>query len=80
MRPGDTVQARATVVDINRDSRRITLETVATVGDTVVIDSESTIVAQGRRADGAVTRTIDIDEHRTYRARSNRLDRQPSGG
>jgi 3-hydroxybutyryl-CoA dehydratase len=53
VRPGDTVQARATVVDINRESRRITLETVATVGDTVVIDGQAVMIVPGRRTASA---------------------------
>ena len=50
VRPGDTVQARSTVVEINPESRRITMETVATVGDTVVIDGHAVMIVPRRRA------------------------------
>ena len=44
VRPGDTVQAQVTVVDIERERRRITLRTAAMVGDTVVIDGEAVMI------------------------------------
>jgi len=53
VRPGDTVQARATIVDINPESRRITLETVATVGDKVVIDGHAVMIVPQRRSAAA---------------------------
>ncbi len=47
VRPGDTV--RATVTEIDRRRRRITLETMARVGETVVIDGEAVMIVPKRR-------------------------------
>src|SRR5688572_15990331 len=38
VRVGDTVQVRATVKEINLERRRVVIETVCMVGDTVVLD------------------------------------------
>ena len=45
---GDTVTARVTVKDVNPDNKRIVLDTVCTVGDTVVIDGESQLLVNRR--------------------------------
>ncbi len=49
VRPGDTVEARVTVTDIDLETRRITLDTVASVGDTVVIDGDAVMIVPKRR-------------------------------
>ena len=54
VRIGDFVAATATVIDINPDRQRITLETVCRVGDTVVVDGEAQL-KMDRRADLAVS-------------------------
>jgi 3-hydroxybutyryl-CoA dehydratase len=41
---GDTVTVRATVTDINRERRRVTMKTVCSVGGTVVIDGEALLL------------------------------------
>lgn len=43
VRPGDTVSATVTVREIVEDRGRVTLETVCTVGDTVVVDGEALV-------------------------------------
>lgn len=48
VRIGDTVEARATIIDILPDSARVRLKTVCTVGETVVIDGEATVIARRR--------------------------------
>ena len=53
VKAGDTVTARVTVKDIDLETRRITVDTVCTVGDTVVIDGEAQLIVN-RRADVAV--------------------------
>ena len=45
---GDTVVARATVGEIDHDKRRITLQTVCTVGDTVVVDGQAEVRVPNR--------------------------------
>jgi 3-hydroxybutyryl-CoA dehydratase len=45
---GDTVVARATVKEILPERRRVVLATVCTVGDTVVIDGEATMLVANR--------------------------------
>ena len=47
---GDVVTARCTVKDINTAKRRVTLETVCTVGDTAVIDGEALVMVPSRNA------------------------------
>lgn len=49
VRAGDTVVARATVKAIDTEKRRVTLETVCSVGDTVVIEGEA-LAMVARRA------------------------------
>lgn len=53
VRPGDTVTARATVVDMNPDKSRVTLETICTVGSTVVISGEAEVLVPRRTKNGA---------------------------
>jgi 3-hydroxybutyryl-CoA dehydratase len=50
VKTGDTVLARATIKDINHDKKRITLETVCVVGNTVVIEGEATLLVSQRAA------------------------------
>ncbi len=45
VRPGDTVKATVTVKSVVPEKRRVILETVCTVGDTVVITGEATVMA-----------------------------------
>jgi 3-hydroxybutyryl-CoA dehydratase len=49
VRPGDTVHAKVTVKEVNVEKSRVVLETVCTVGDKVVIDGESMVMATSRR-------------------------------
>jgi 3-hydroxybutyryl-CoA dehydratase len=53
VRPGDTVHALVTVRALHRERGRVVLETVCSVGDTVVIDGEA-VVKPTSRARGAV--------------------------
>lgn len=48
VRPGDTVHARVTVKELLHEKRRVSLTTVCTVGDTVVIDGEATVMPTSR--------------------------------
>lgn len=48
VKAGDTVVARATVKEILPERRRVVLATVCTVGDTVVIDGEATMMVARR--------------------------------
>ena len=48
VRAGDTVRARATIREVIANKRRVVLETVATVGDTVVLDGEALIMVPSR--------------------------------
>ena len=48
VKAGDTVVARATVKEILPERSRVVLETVCTVGDTVVIDGEATMMVSKR--------------------------------
>ncbi|MEI6987066.1 MAG: MaoC family dehydratase [Rhodospirillaceae bacterium] len=45
---GDTVVARATIKEIIAEKKRVTLTTVCTVGVTVVIDGEATVMVPTR--------------------------------
>jgi 3-hydroxybutyryl-CoA dehydratase len=49
VRPGDTVEARVTVLEIEPESRRVTLKTVASVGETVVIEGQAVLMVPKRR-------------------------------
>lgn len=48
VRPGDTVTARATVKELIPEKSRAILETVCTVGDTVVISGEAEVLVPRR--------------------------------
>ncbi len=48
VKAGDTVVARATVKEILPSRRRVVLTTVCTIGDTVVIDGEATMMVANR--------------------------------
>ena len=48
VKAGDTVTARVTVKDVNPDNKRIVLDTVCTVDDTVVIDGEALLMVNRR--------------------------------
>jgi 3-hydroxybutyryl-CoA dehydratase len=48
VRPGDTVTARATVIELKPEKSRVTLETVCTVGDTVVISGQAEVLVPRR--------------------------------
>ena len=50
VRVGDTVVVTATIKALDLDKRRVTLETVCKVGDTVVIDGEAVVMADRRPA------------------------------
>ena len=51
VKAGDTVVARVTVKDINQEKKRVTLETVCKVGDTVVIEGEAIAMVSRRVAE-----------------------------
>jgi 3-hydroxybutyryl-CoA dehydratase len=53
VRPGQTVNTRATVTDINHEKARITLHTQCSVGDEVVIEGEALIKVPTRNGNGA---------------------------
>ena len=48
VRAGDTVRARVTIVEIDRKRRRVKLDTVCTVGDTVVSDGDAKVLVPPR--------------------------------
>ena len=48
VRPGDTVHATVTVKELFPEKRRVSMNTVCTVGDTVVIDGEALVMATSR--------------------------------
>ncbi|GIX15597.1 MAG: (R)-hydratase [Paracoccaceae bacterium] len=51
VRPGDRVEARVEVTAIDRPRRRVTLDCIARVGDTVVLKGEALVLAPSRRCD-----------------------------
>lgn len=51
VRPGDTVRVDVTVLGIDHAKRRVTLETVAKVGETVVLKGEALVLAPSRKFD-----------------------------
>jgi 3-hydroxybutyryl-CoA dehydratase len=54
VRVGDTVQVRATVKEIIAAKGRVILETVCSVGDTVVLEGEAHVLVGSRaQADAA---------------------------
>lgn len=50
VRPGDTVKATVEVRELYAEKRRVTLSTVCTVGETVVIDGEALVMPTSRQA------------------------------
>jgi 3-hydroxybutyryl-CoA dehydratase len=50
VRAGDTVRAKVTITEVIPEKRRAVLETVATVGETVVLDGEALIMVPSRKA------------------------------
>jgi 3-hydroxybutyryl-CoA dehydratase len=48
VRAGDTVRARATIGTIEPERRRVTLATVCTVGDRVVVEGEAVVLVPVR--------------------------------
>lgn len=50
VKAGDTVTARVTIKDVDPQSKRVILETICSVGETVVIDGEA-ILMVSRRAE-----------------------------
>lgn len=48
VRAGDTVLARATITDLIPEKKRVTLQTVCTVGRKVVIEGEAIVLAPSR--------------------------------
>ncbi len=52
VRPGDTVKARVTLTEVDKDRKRVTCETSCTVGDRVVVTGEAKLMVQ-RRPDAA---------------------------
>ncbi len=53
VRPGDTVHATVTVKEVQREKCRVTLATVCTVEDQIVIDGEALVMTSSRRARAA---------------------------
>jgi 3-hydroxybutyryl-CoA dehydratase len=51
VRPGDTVVAEVTVTAIDHAKRRVTLETLCSVGNTVVLKGEAQVLAPSRKFD-----------------------------
>ncbi len=49
VRSGDTVRARATITEINRERRRVKLDTVCMVGGTVVVAGDAEVLVPTRR-------------------------------
>ena len=50
VRAGDTVRARVTIREVIAEKRRVVLDTVATVGDKLVLDGEALIMVPSRTA------------------------------
>ena len=53
VRVGDTVETRAAIVEILPEKRRVRLETVCKVGETVVLDGEALVMVPTRAAEAA---------------------------
>lgn len=51
VRPGDMVRADVTVLSIDHGKRRVTLETTCSVGKTLVLKGEATVLAPSRKFD-----------------------------
>jgi len=48
VRIGDTVETTATVAEVDREKKRVRMETVCKVGDTVVVDGEATLLVPSK--------------------------------
>ncbi len=48
VRAGDTVRARVNITEVNAEKRRIVMDTVATIGEQIVLDGEATIMVPSR--------------------------------
>lgn len=48
VRPGDTVKARVTVSEVDKEKKRVTCETSCTVGDRTVLTGEAKLMVQRR--------------------------------
>jgi len=48
VRAGDTVTARADVIEINREKRRCRLDTICTVGETLVVEGQALMLVPSR--------------------------------
>ncbi|MEQ9639510.1 MAG: MaoC family dehydratase [Alphaproteobacteria bacterium] len=48
VRAGDTVTARATVVDVDKKRRRCKLDTICIIGDDVVVDGDALLLVPSR--------------------------------
>lgn len=51
VRPGDLLEARVKVIAIDHAKRRVTLETLCVVGNTVVLKGEALVLAPSRKFD-----------------------------
>ncbi len=51
VRPGDMVHVEVTVLSIDHSKRRVSLETMARVGETVVLKGEALVLAPSRKFD-----------------------------
>lgn len=50
VRPGDTVKARVTLTEVDKDKKRVSCETICTVGDRTVVSGEAKLMVQRRPA------------------------------
>lgn len=48
VRIGDTVETTATVAEVDREKKRVRMETVCKVGDTVVVEGEATLMVPSK--------------------------------
>jgi 3-hydroxybutyryl-CoA dehydratase len=48
VRAGDTVRARATITEINNERRRVKLQTICTVRETIVVDGDAEVMVPSR--------------------------------
>jgi 3-hydroxybutyryl-CoA dehydratase len=49
VRAGDTVRARATITEINSEHRRVKLQTICSVGETIVVDGDAEVLVPSRK-------------------------------
>lgn len=48
VRPGDTVKARVTLTEVDKEKRRVTCETICRVGDRIVVSGEAKLMVPKR--------------------------------